>query len=883
MAMNQLKITGINPWLSVLGDTQRLNYSVDTAFFSVKSSFQPTQYVASKLALELRNCYDSGFRLTQETNINGGMGQLKFQSFLNSSFTGTDLLTLDDNGVVFNLPASFPPPVTPTDAANKQYVDSKTWLTSQITNFDATLRSYRLSDFLASVSNLSLSNFNLMDLANPINAQDAVTKFYADNMQKTVAFSGAVSGSGLTGSAISTTFNLRLDQIPLPTASVNFNSQKIINLATPTLSTDAVTKAYVDSSVGGVSTSITLQGDISGTGSTGSAITTTFNKRLDQITPPTTSLNLNSQQIVNLAAPTLSTDASTKAYVDGKTWTASQITDFDPQVRLSRLDQMSTPTASVNFNSQKITNLATPTLSTDAASKSYVDSAVSGISTNLTLQGAISGSGSTSSAIATTLNTRLDQVPLPTQTVNLNNQKITNLSTPTFTTDAVNKSYADTSTVSPSRLTGYPSSSTSFLRGDGIWAAVGGGGGGDTFQTLTSATNVAWNWDNGNVAVLTLTGNCTITPTMTNATRGTLIVKQDSTGGRTLMLPAGIYRQGTTAGQLSLTGTPNSIDVLQFFRDGSGNIYIWNSATQFIAVGTAPTNKYVFIFDSAIKTLTIPVSANNVCRIKVLGAGGGQGVYSSGGSSGAGGYTIFQFNTTSYIGQEIKLLVGGGGEGGSRGTQTTYRPGKGGYPNGGWGISGDTYPGGGGGRSDVRIGANTIPFSAATMVAIAGGGGGGTGFSGYGGAGGGTTGQQSQNPNSSPGTQTAGGISAQNPPVPFTQAGFLQGAGSNNGYLTDQGYDTGGGGDGYYGGGCSGGDGQASSGGSGYINTSFSGYLSSYGGYTSGTFQGNQIAIPTQASSDSDFQDGSGSGRVGIGGAVVGMNGGNGKIVVEFL
>lgn len=56
--------------------------------------------------------------------------------------------------------------------------------------------------------------------------------------------------------------------------------------------------------------------------------------------------------------------------------TASTISDFDTQVRTSRLDQMAVPTASVSLNSQKITNLATPTVSTDAATKGYVDAAV---------------------------------------------------------------------------------------------------------------------------------------------------------------------------------------------------------------------------------------------------------------------------------------------------------------------------------------------------------------------------------------------------------------------------------------------------------------------------------------------------------------------------
>lgn len=43
----------------------------------------------------------------------------------------------------------------------------------------------------------------------------------------------------------------RLDQMAAPSASVSLNSQKITNLATPTVDSDAATKGYVDSSVNG--------------------------------------------------------------------------------------------------------------------------------------------------------------------------------------------------------------------------------------------------------------------------------------------------------------------------------------------------------------------------------------------------------------------------------------------------------------------------------------------------------------------------------------------------------------------------------------------------------------------------------------------------------
>lgn len=58
---------------------------------------------------------------------------------------------------------------------------------------------------------------------------------------------------------------------------------------------------------------------------------------------------------------------------------ASTISDFDTQVRTSRLDQMAVPTAAVSLNSQKITNLADPTVASDAANKNYVDLARQGI------------------------------------------------------------------------------------------------------------------------------------------------------------------------------------------------------------------------------------------------------------------------------------------------------------------------------------------------------------------------------------------------------------------------------------------------------------------------------------------------------------------------
>ena len=79
-----------------------------------------------------------------------------------------------------------------------------------------------------------------------------------------------------------------------------------------------------------------------------------------------------------IALSKLAVDPLARANHTG-TQTASTISDFDTQVRTSRLDQMAAPTASVSLNTQKITGLADPTEAQDAATKAYVDAARSGL------------------------------------------------------------------------------------------------------------------------------------------------------------------------------------------------------------------------------------------------------------------------------------------------------------------------------------------------------------------------------------------------------------------------------------------------------------------------------------------------------------------------
>jgi hypothetical protein len=79
-----------------------------------------------------------------------------------------------------------------------------------------------------------------------------------------------------------------------------------------------------------------------------------------------------------IALSKLATDPLARANHTG-TQTASTISDFDTQVRTSKVTDLAAPTGSFSMNSQKITSLATPTDSTDASTKGYVDTQVSNL------------------------------------------------------------------------------------------------------------------------------------------------------------------------------------------------------------------------------------------------------------------------------------------------------------------------------------------------------------------------------------------------------------------------------------------------------------------------------------------------------------------------
>jgi hypothetical protein len=258
-----------------------------------------------------------------------------------------------------------------------------------------------------------------------------------------------VTGTAITAADTGTVTSTMIADGTIVNADINsaaaIASTKISGTAVTQGDTGTVTSTMIaDSTI--VNADISASAAIDKTKISGTAITAADSGTVTStMIADGTIVNADINASAAIALSKLATDPLARANHTG-TQTASTISDFDTQVRTSRLDQMAAPTGSVSLNSQKITDLATPTSNADASTKLYVDTQINNL---------IDGAPSTldtlneiAAALADTANFS-DTVVLKagsTMTGNLamGTNKVTGLGTPTSNTDAATKAYADT-------------------------------------------------------------------------------------------------------------------------------------------------------------------------------------------------------------------------------------------------------------------------------------------------------------------------------------------------------------------------------------------------------------------------------------------------------
>ena len=184
-------------------------------------------------------------------------------------------------------------------------------------------------------------------------SRDASGNFAATTI--TAALTGNVTGNASTATTLATARNFQILG-DVEASAQSFDGSGNVNLTT-SIATGVIVNADVNASAAIAATKIA-----------GTAITAAD-----------TGTVTNTMLAGSIANSKLATDPLARANHTG-TQLAATVSDFDTQVRTSRLDQMAAPTGSVSANSQKITNLATATTSTDAINKDYVDSKIGAVS-----------------------------------------------------------------------------------------------------------------------------------------------------------------------------------------------------------------------------------------------------------------------------------------------------------------------------------------------------------------------------------------------------------------------------------------------------------------------------------------------------------------------
>ena len=473
------------------GDYQRFNFS-DT-FPHVKlqaySKFVPTSTNTSTISIETRNFRYAGFRLlqfSQSSDVNQ-FGSFYFQSFV-ADGAGINIFGFD--GVNFDIYApidansnkisNLSPGIAGTDAVNFNQLRAvvgagtitltgnvtgsgvldipfATTIVSTLNNIPVATGAINInSQSIVSIGNLGVgvaSPTFPLQFAQTINdCKIALYSSFSNSFQvygfgvlggilKYSVDSSASSHVFYCGSSATTSTelfrisgNARINVYN----TLDMGSAKITSLATGVSSTDAANVGNITTAIAAIpSGTITLIGNVTGSGTTGTPFSTTIVSALNQIPVPTASVAMGGFKLTGLGTGTLGTDgvnltqmnaaissgvsSGTVTLIGNVTGSGTVGSSFSTTLAL-RLNQILTPNSDVAMGGFKITGLATGTAGADGVNLTQMNSAIS--AGTITLTGNVTGTGTVGTPFATTIVSTLNNIPLATGTVNLNSQNL---------------------------------------------------------------------------------------------------------------------------------------------------------------------------------------------------------------------------------------------------------------------------------------------------------------------------------------------------------------------------------------------------------------------------------------------------------------------------
>jgi len=254
--------------------------------------------------------------------------------------------------------------VTTADTGGSAKVTSGMIVDGTIVNADINASAAIADTKLATISTASkVSNSattaTSANTASAIVARDASGNFSAGTITANLTGTASTATTATTANALTTARNFQLTG-DVEASAVSFDGSGNVSLTT-VIGTGAIVNADINASAAISYSKLNLAGTITSS---------------DIVDGTIVNADINASAAIALSK--LATDPLARANHTG-TQTASTISDFDTQVRTSKVTDLTAPTGSFSMNSQKITNLATPTSNTDASTKAYVDTQINNL------------------------------------------------------------------------------------------------------------------------------------------------------------------------------------------------------------------------------------------------------------------------------------------------------------------------------------------------------------------------------------------------------------------------------------------------------------------------------------------------------------------------